>query len=455
VPSGYDEWSLNAKAKFRLSEQISLTISHQQLTQTDVPLYHRIQLENFAIAQFDLQQHQLQYARLLIARPKRFVKEWILTASHQQSKEMRTNRRNNAVTQRNEFDRVNTAAFILQANSQIRRGWAASSGIELYRDRVGSKATETNTQQNMVLQKRGLYPDASLYGNHAVFTLHHFTWNRWSLDAGMRLNSFSIRLADTSLGTVHVTPFAFVYNAAVNYALNKQHTLYANYSTGYRAPNIDDMGTLGLVDFRYEVPATQLSAEKSINRELGYKFRMKKLRGDFSLYHMRLRDLITRLKSEGEMINGYAVYRKENSEKAIIKGVETSLSWQPVAGWHLDANLTYNYGQNLSRDEALRRIPPLHGRLSASYKNKKIFYSTEWLYAAKQTRLAQGDKDDIRIPTGGTPGWNVLNMYAGYQLKQIQINTGLQNIFNVDYRTHGSGINGVGRSVWVSMAINW
>ena len=154
------------------------------------------------------------------------------------------------------------------------------------------------------------------------------------------------------------------------------------------------------------------------------------------------------------MVNGYNVYRKENIEKAYIKGVEAALVWMPVSKLNLNANIAYNYGQNLSRDEALRRIPPLHGKLSAAYKNKKIFSSVEWLYAAKQTRLAQGDKDDVRIGLGGTPGWNVMNLYAGYQYKQVQINTGLQNIFNVDYRTHGSGINGVGRSVWVSMAVN-
>jgi hypothetical protein len=37
---------------------------------------------------------------------------------------------------------------------------------------------------------------------------------------------------------------------------------------------------------------------------------------------------------------------------------------------------------------------------------------------------------------------NVLNVYAG-----------LQNILNEDYRTPGSGINGVGRSAWLSAAI--
>ncbi len=454
TPSGYDEWSLNAKAKWLLSKKMTLTLSHQQLTQTDVPLYHRIQLENYAVSQIDLQQIQLQYARLFINTSNLVFKEFVITASHQQSKEKRTNRRNNAVTQRKEFDQVNTAAFTLQANSRFGKNWSASSGIELYRDKVSSEATETNSQQNTAVQKRGLYPDASSSGNYSVFTLQHFTHNRLSLDAGLRLNRFSIRLADTSFGEVHLTPLAIVYNTALNYAIHKNHYLYANYSTGYRAPNIDDMGTLGIVDFRYEVPADNLSPEKSVNMELGYKFRTKKLQGDFSLYYMQLKDLIARLKSETEIINGYAVYRKENMERATIKGVEASLAWLPVRQLNFNANIAYNYGQNLTKDEALRRIPPLHGKLSAAYKNKQLFYSAEWLYAAKQTRLAQGDKDDNRIPVGGTPGWDVLNIYAGYQFKQLQINTGLENIFNVDYRTHGSGINGVGRSVWVSVGVN-
>jgi outer membrane receptor protein involved in Fe transport len=214
------------------------------------------------------------------------------------------------------------------------------------------------------------------------------------------------------------------------------------------------MGTLGIVDFRYEVPTDNLSPEKSVNVEVGYKFNTRKLQGNFSLYYMELKDLIARLKSDGEIINGYPVYRKENIEKAYIKGVEASLLWLPVTRLRVTGNIAYNYGKNLTRNEPLRRIPPVHGKLAVEYKSKHFFYSSEWLRAGKQDRLAQGDKDDIRIPVGGTPGWSILNFYAGYQYKFVKINAGLQNVFNIDYRTHGSGINGIGRSVWVSLGIN-
>ncbi len=72
----------------------------------------------------------------------------------------------------------------------------------------------------------------------------------------------------------------------------------------------------------------------------------------------------------------------------------------------------------------------------------------------QQNRLAQGDKDDNRIPLGGTPSWHIVNAYTGYSSNQFAIRLGLQNIFNTDYRTHGSGINGVGRSVWLAFQIH-
>jgi outer membrane receptor protein involved in Fe transport len=88
-----------------------------------------------------------------------------------------------------------------------------------------------------------------------------------------------------------------------------------------------------------------------------------------------------------------------------------------------------------------------------TYRVKKWLAAAEWQFGGKQTRLAQGDKEDNRIPAGGTPGWNLLNIYGGYTVGIIQMNAGMQNLFNRDYRTHGSGINGVGRSAWLSISI--
>ena len=210
-------------------------------------------------------------------------------------------------------------------------------------------------------------------------------------------------------------------------------------------------GTLGIVDFRYEVPTSDLSPEKSQNYELGYKLNLQKLSGTVAIYRMNLSDLITRIKDDGQFIDGYQVYKKENTEEANIQGFEAAFNWKVLDQLEINSGISYTYGQNITKNEPLRRIPPLNGRLACTYRFRQLFASTEFLFASKQDRLASGDVSDNRIPQGGTPGWQVINLFAGYQFASVKLNAGIQNVFNEDYRTHGSGINNVGRSAFLSI----
>lgn len=69
-------------------------------------------------------------------------------------------------------------------------------------------------------------------------------------------------------------------------------------------------------------------------------------------------------------------------------------------------NIIYTFGQNISKDEPMRRIPPLNGRFDFRYRDQKgIKASTDWIFALKQDHLSNGDIADDRIQEGGTPGW--------------------------------------------------
>ena len=453
-PSGYKELAFDAKLKFLLSSNAVLTLASQFLQQQHVPVYHKVVLENFRVNEFNPQQRMLNYARLNISTPNRLVNNIETIVSWQKGIEGRDSRKNGTTTLRKERDEVNTIGFTTDISSQITRNWSANSGVEIYADRVNSNTKIVNTQTAATSLVRGLYPDNSRNGNYALYSLHHFTFDKWILESGVRYNMFSISIRDTTLGKVRINPSSFVYNASLLYKITQNQSAFVTFNTGFRAPNVDDMGTLGIVDFRYEVPTSSLAPERSRNIELGYKVRSEKWVGSLSGYYMHLSNLITRVKVNGEVINGYQVYRKENMESGYIKGFEAALDYQVLAGLFVKGNVSYTFGQALTRNEPLRRIPPLNGRLLSMYSHRKWSASAELLFASKQSRLAQGDKDDNRIPKGGTPGWNIFNIYAGYEFKLLKLNLGVQNIFNEDYRTHGSGINGVGRSAWLSLAIN-
>ena len=454
-PSGYDEWSWDMKAKFSLRENIQLTVANQFLQQKNVPVYHKVVLENFAINEMDPQQRLLSYARMNMQGKSSFFKETEITFSYQQNIEGRNSRKNGSSSLRKERDEINTIGFTTDIFSEFNKTWTANSGIELYYDNVGSTRKEINTQTGMSSNMRGLYPDNSRYGNYSLYSLHHVGFGKWIVDAGLRFNTFNIRISDTTLGNVKISPSAWVGNAALMYQLDKSQTVYAAFSNGYRAPNVDDMGTLGIVDFRYEVPTSGLKPEKSQHTELGYKFQTKRLSGTVAAYYMHLTDLITRVKMDGQVINGYQVYQKENTESAFIRGFETEVNWNVLKNLNVAGGIAYAYGQSLSRKEPLRRVPPFNGRLMSTYRNSKWLAAAEFQFASHQKRLAQGDKDDNRIPKGGTPGWKVFNLFGGYNFSFVQLKAGVQNIFNEDYRTHGSGINAVGRSAWLSVNLNF
>jgi hemoglobin/transferrin/lactoferrin receptor protein len=279
------------------------------------------------------------------------------------------------------------------------------------------------------------------------------------ISAGIRWNTFRIKVKEETLGESVITPQALVGNLAMGYTFHPQHRVSFSVNNTFRSPNIDDLGTLGIVDFRYEVPSQDLKPEKSVNYEFAYKMRLKKLSFGVIAYRNELHDLIDRVRSQyngQDVVNEIPVYRKENVAQAYIQGLESDFEYALSPQIKLLGNITYTFGQNISKNEPMRRIPPLFAKLGLCYATKfGLKTSLEWLWADKQDRLAKGDTEDNRIPIGGTPSWNVWNFQANYQLRWLKINLVAQNIFDEAYKTHDSGVSGVGRSFWMGVRVDF
>ncbi len=450
-PSGYKELAFDFKGKIKLSENWEVTLSHQSVEQKNIPLFFRIKLENFAVNEFNPQKRNLSYFQLNGKTDKDLLKSINLTASLQSTSEQRNIRKNGSDVLRIETDKVETLGLTLNVISSISNSWTASSGVEYYQDVVNSDRIDQNIQTNSIKKSRGLYPDNSKFQSYALYSLHQIQRGNWQFNFGGRLNGFNIKITDDNLGTINVEPRALVYNLSTAYELSENSSIYASHSTGFRSPNVDDMGTLGIVDSRYELPTYELKPEKSYNFELGYKLRKNRFATSLALFNTDLEDLITRIKVENQQINGINVYRKENTEKAYIRGFEAEMEFLASNSVKVFGNLSYAFGQNLTKNEPIRRIPPMNGKLGVEYRKNSFFVRPEIWFASEQTRLAQGDKDDIRIGKLGTKGWMTTNIFAGFDKKHYSINLSFQNLNNMDYRTHGSGINGVGRSAWVTL----
>jgi outer membrane receptor protein involved in Fe transport len=459
-PSGYTEQAFNGKFKWKISNRSILTLAHQNLLQKNVPLYHRVKLENFAYYNFDPQQKQISYAKIDIDGNGKLVNKIAVIASYQQSLEKRKYQRNGNSNKFIERDKINTLGLTIDIASNISKTWKVNTGVEYYHDKVNSIKYQTTMATNTTLAQRGLYPNNANSANFSLYSLHHITIKSFEIEAGLRYNSVAINIPDTvtttlKLGDVSVNPTSVVANIALLHRITKTQSIYGSFSTGYRTPNIDDMGTLGLVDFRYEIPAYDLQPEKTFNTEIGYKFYCKKISASAAFYYMHLSNLITRVQVAGQQVGGYNVYTKQNSQESFIRGFEANVNYQLTQNISLQANASYNYGQNLSAKEPMRRMPPFNGRSLVKYEKGKWQFSVENIFASKQNRLAQGDKDDNRIPVGGTPAFHVINYYTGYTHKNYGLQLSFNNLLNNDYRTHGSGINGLGKNVSIAMQVKF
>jgi outer membrane receptor protein involved in Fe transport len=447
-PTGYNEWDYFGKIRQQLSKAWVLEGLIQTTQQTQVPVFHKIQLENFKINEMDLQKYQRGYLKAIGQYENPIFKKIEFSVSQQTSIEQRKLQKNTSTTLRAERDEIRTMGILADVQSQFSPSWSAHSGIDYFNDRINSTREDINLTNNSTKALRGLYPNDAGYQYQSIYSIHHLDLDAWQVETGLRFHQNLASLPDTTLGLTKVKSSALVYSFGLARAISQGISIYANTSSGFRAPNMDDLGSLGIVDFRYELPAFDLKPEYSQNYELGIKISKAKFFQELTLFQTELENLITRIKTS-QFIQSYPVYQKRNVDKAFLRGGEWSGRYEFSNSISAKANISYVYGQSVTLNEPMRRIPPLHGGFSLSYARKNLFLNSELLFAAAQDRLSAGDKADNRMNPLGTPGWAIINLQANYLFNShFSISIQAQNIGDVDYRMHGSGINGVGRSLW-------
>jgi len=451
-PSGYDELGFNLNAKIRLGSSWQLKWAFQYVKQNKVPRFDQVAQRGYQTYLFDPQIHQLAYAKLEYFGERPLFRKMKITLSNQFSDETRKLQKVVSPIYQLENDKIETIGISVEVNSEIGQNWLAVTGAEFYSDMVESSRTETNLESGEQTTMRGLYPNNSDMHNLAFFSQHTLKINTFSFTLGGRFNTFRIHSVDNEFGEVTLSPNSLVGNFSVQYFVSQKHQFIASAYSAFRAPNINDISSFGLFDYGIEIPSTDLSPENSFTVEGGYKQSTERFSTAISIFNNRLKNQIVREKAAyngSSTIDGEQVYKKQNQARSNIMGVEFESGWQLTRQFSFINNLTWLRGKNLENDKPMRRIPPLSGKLALQYNKSGIFGEAEFLFAAKQDRLSGGDIDDHRIPNGGTPGWNIMNLKAGFAWKTISLNAGLQNIFNKAYRIHGSGVDGYGRSFWI------
>ena len=456
-PSGFGEAAGDLALAVRLAPGHALRATLQAHHQDDVPRWDQVVQRGFSRYAFDPQTRQLASLRYT-AQSLGWADVVTATASFQRTEERRRIQRAGAVTDTTERDRVRTFGLSLDVQKRLATQFVLQGGGELYADAVSSTRTDLDTRSGAALDRRGLYPDGATAASAAVFARGVWTAGRVRAEAGTRFSSFRVSASDATFKDLDVTPSAWVGQAGASVRLVGQSLLFGSLAQSFRAPNIDDVSTLGRFDSGIEVPSAGLAPERGVTSELGLRARGRAVSATVVAFRTNLTDLIDRVRSTYQglpVFDGQPVFQKANVGEARVTGWEAELEWRPGPAVVVTAHTTATRGQALTRNEPMRRIPPVNGGVALQWRPRAATWAglaTRW--AGRQDRLSSGDLADHRISPTGTPAWFTVDTFGAAPLgRRLQVTGGVRNLFDALYRVHGSGIDAPGITAWLALGV--
>ncbi len=467
IPTGYKEWDGNFKLNYFFNPQTQLEWDLLTVVQTHVPRYDKYVTGQYQKYEYALQSRFLAAVTLHhqpISKSWLNKLRWNFSFQFEEEKiEQQKAGKNYEIQNNNE---LTTWGSYLQMNSLLPGNHVLTYGYELYFDRVHSLRYKKSDRSLESL--RPTFPDGSTYFSSGIFLNDQWIIRPdFDITIGLRWSQImlSSNLGDP-FGNFEDRNSDFTGTIGFSYQVLRWFNVIATYARGFRAPNFNDTVVLKVSNAGMDAPSPGLKPEKSHNFELGVKWNQANFTGSFFVFYNQLKDLIDRYKGsylgltffdeDGDGVRDadeVDIYQKHNAGIAYITGWEASSNFRVNQNWEIHGFIFWTYGQNKTLNEPMSRIPPLMGMISLKFLPSPGFQMEAFIRAAgKQSRLSTRDKDDSRIPEGGTPGWKTFNLRCRYLWRENwSFHVTVENIFDETYKEHGSGVYSAGRNFVISL----
>ncbi len=469
TPTGFKAYDFDSKLIYAITPFQTLTLAYQMAKKIDVPRYDKYENSGYFRWVYQPQNRNLVYLVYENKLQGKFINSLRASLSYHRQEEGRDTQKVVTSPLTKEKDDVRTTGFTFKLNSLFKQHFF-TYGTEIYLDNVTSERfyidSETGVSEKDI---RGRYPDEAKYNSFGLFLQDEIALTqKWKAITGLRFSYFTTHFtiptepAAVQFGKIKQNFHSLTGSLGLIRKVNDKIFFNANIAQAFRAPNLSDISKLGESKGKtYEVPNTNLKPEKMLSLDSGFKFDFSRLKGELSFYYSRISGLLasaptTYNGSSTIEINGttYKVKTKKNIGNAFIRGTEIEMNYYLMPKLVFLFNLTSTYGQNTTANEPVGGIPPTFGLMGLEWRGENFhlyFYSR---FARKQNRLSQDNKDDPRIPPGGTPNWQTVNFRTAFNVKNWgSIEFAAENIFDINYREYRSGINGPGRNFILSFKI--
>lgn len=475
--SGYSQLNFVSKVSNKFSKTAEWILSFYMSKTTDVPRYDRlIQYKNeklkYAEWYYDPQQWMMNSLQIKLNGTTSIYNHAVFTMAYQNIKEGRNDRKfkNDWLRKRNEM--VNVFSFNADFDKTLPKQNSLFYGIELVYNDVQSKGEQHNIVTDDIQTISSRYPDGgSSYFTAGAYLSYkkNFLKTPMTFLTGLRYSYTSLksRFSDTSFyqlpyDEININNGALTGNAGLVYHPGKLQ-LSLNFSSGFRAPNLDDVAKI----FDSEpgnviVPNENLKPEYLYNTDLGFIYQFNhRARLQLNFFYSYLKDAMVRrdfqingqdsIVYDGEMSKVQALV---NTGFATIYGLSFQLDFQIISSLKFNSTLTFMKGAD---DEgfALRHAPPLYGSSALVFEKNlfKVALSANYNAEVQYQNLAPSERNKAYLygtdKNGNpySPAWWTLNLKGSYNFsKSFLVTFGVENILDYRYRSYSSGITASGRN---------
>lgn len=483
VPVGYNQVNLMQKVRFSPNTSLDFTYGFHYSTTTDVPRYDRLLrtrngLPRSAEWYYGPQEWMMNLLDIQHRRSTGLYDQANVRFAYQFFEESRHDRDFNKPVRFNRTDKVDAVSAnfdLVKAAGEKHRFYY---GIEWVYNHIYSAGTDENIVTGEAAPGPSRYPQSE-WGSYGVYLNYQFRMNeKITLQAGGRFNYFTL---DATFDTTFY-PFPFT-TASLNdgglsgslgmvYHPTEQWSVNLNISTGFRTPNVDDLGKV----FDSEpgsvvVPNPDLETENGYNVEIGgARVFNDFLKIDFAAYYTYLDNAMVR---RDYTLNGadsiwydgeYSqVQAMQNAAFATVYGFQAGLEMKLPHGFGLTSRFNYQEGDEELDDGSrspLRHAAPWFGTIGLTFSADKLkldLYanysgrvSYENLPPEEQAKDYMYALDEEGNPY--SPSWYTLNFKVMYQVTDyLSVSGGVENLTDVRYRPYSSGITAPGRNFIISL----
>jgi len=474
--TGYDEQDGDLRLDGDIGGHARLTLGHQSVRQDDAWRTHRTvyAIDWEGLLKWDDQVHSydqgrdLTYLRYRAEDLAGFVDGMIVTVSrHAQSEDLFRVRKDSTRDEQG-FDVTAWGASLQLEGGSGAGDWVC--GAEYYRDCVDSYARKYRADGSLgKTEIQGPVADDAAYDLAGVYIQDALTLLDGRLDVipGARYTfarADADQVKDPLTGKVVSIADDWDDLAASLRLLHplvsdRRHVVFAGIAQGFRAPNLSDLTRLDSArSNEIETPSPGLDPEQYVACEIGWRSRTQRLTTQMGAYYTFIDGMIVRTPT-GRVLDDLYEVTKKNSGRGWVRGAECSTAYRFSAVWSSWVSLSWMDGEldayptsaaEQERDYISRLMPPTaQVGVRCQTETGKLWCEVVGDAAAKADKLSAEDRrDGQRIPPGGTPGYAVCTVRAGSQLMDsLALAVAVENVFDENYRIHGSGVNEPGRNL--------